>query len=134
MSKRVEQHWVLEDHLCRSCGGRILRCVKGNGLTPGGNPIFKCADCGRATAAMGPDALCWCGFAHRNQTPYAYMCMPFSILEAQPYLKDAFAACGCSPDRGEVGILLASDYDRLRVDAERRAALAAPPNPPQEKS
>ena len=41
-----KQTWAIEDHLCRSCGGRILRCVKGNGMTPGGNPLYKCADCG----------------------------------------------------------------------------------------
>lgn len=33
-----EQHWVLADHLCSACGGRILKCVKGMGMTPGGNP------------------------------------------------------------------------------------------------
>lgn len=37
--------WALTDHLCRDCGGRVLRCVTGNGITPGGNPIYKCADC-----------------------------------------------------------------------------------------
>ena len=30
--------WALEDHLCRSCGGRILRSVSGAGMTPGGDP------------------------------------------------------------------------------------------------
>ena len=58
--------WALEDHLCLSCGGRILRSVRGAGMTPGGNPVFKCADYGKAAAASSPEALCWCGFSHRR--------------------------------------------------------------------
>lgn len=78
---------------------------------PGGNPLFKCADCGAGTSAMGPEALCWCGFSHRGQHHLtAYRCLPFSILDTRPELKTAFAACGCDPNRGEVGIVLESDY------------------------
>jgi hypothetical protein len=102
--------WSLEDHLCRGCGGRILRCVKGQGMTPGGNPLFKCADCGNATASMGPSALCWCGFSHRqNHGDHGYICLPFSILAERPWLEDGFRACGCDPKRGEVGIMLVRD-------------------------
>lgn len=111
MSNRT---WEIENHLCRSCGGRILRCVTGNGMTPGGNPIYKCADCGKSAASLGPDALCWCGFSHRNQQPHmAYRCLPFSILEEHPQLREAFLACGCDPSRGEVGIVLESDLRML---------------------
>lgn len=102
--------WAIGNHLCRDCGGRVLRCVTGNGMTPGGNPVFKCADCGKATAATGPDALCWCGMKHRGQHMAAYVCQPFSILEQHPALLDAFLACGCDPKRGEVGIMLERDY------------------------
>lgn len=106
MKKRT---WEIEDHLCRDCGGRILRCVTGNGMTPGGNPIYKCADCGKATASMGASALCWCGFSMRgNLHIKAYSCLPFSILEQRPELKQAFLACGCDPKRGEVGIVLST--------------------------
>jgi DNA-directed RNA polymerase subunit RPC12/RpoP len=99
--------WALEDHLCRGCGGRILRCVKGNGITGGGNPIYKCADCGKATASMGPWDLCWCGYAQR-MSPHltAYRCLPYSILDTRPELRQAFLMCGCDPARGEVGIVL----------------------------
>ena len=65
-TKTSKLTWALEDHLCRSCGGRILRSVSGAGMTPGGNPVIKCADCGKAAAASGPEALCWCGFSHRR--------------------------------------------------------------------
>ena len=102
--------WALEDHLCRSCGGRILRSVKGAGITPGGNPVFKCADCGKSVAASGPEALCWCGFSHRsNHHITAYRCLPFSLIESRPELELMFKACGCDPKRGEVGIVLESD-------------------------
>ena len=105
-----QRTWAIENHLCRGCGRRILRCVTGNGITAGGNPIFKCADCGKATAAMSADALCWCGFSHRgNSHATAYRCLPFSILEKQPELLSAFRACGCDPTRGEVGIVLERD-------------------------
>lgn len=57
---RRQQTWAIEDHLCRHCGGRILRCVRGNGPTGGGNPLYRCSLCGRSAAAIGPEALCWC--------------------------------------------------------------------------
>ena len=107
----ADMHWAIEDHLCKDCGGRILRCVKGGGPTGGGNPIYKCADCGKASSAMGPQVLCWCGFFHKgNYGTTAYMCAPFSILKEHPNLRDAFMSCGSDPSRGEVGILLERDY------------------------
>lgn len=107
---KSKQTWALEDHVCRACGGRILRCASGGGPTGGGNPIFKCADCGASGSGMSPDVLCWCGFSHRGQHATAYICQPFSILESRPELKDAFAACGCKTGRAEVGIMLERDY------------------------
>jgi hypothetical protein len=99
--------WTLADHLCRACGGRILKCASGAGPTPGGNPLWKCADCGRSASGMGPEVLCWCGQAHRFNRDHAYVCQPFSVLETRPELLDAFRACGCDPARGgEVGIML----------------------------
>jgi len=117
----VGKLWALEDHLCRRCGGRILRCVSGGGATGGGNPIFRCADCGISTSAMGPEALCWCDFAHRRQQPGAYVCVPYSILREHPGALKYFRRCGCDPEAGgEVGIMLA---------AELREAMAQPPAP-----
>lgn len=104
---KPRQTWIIEDHLCRHCGGRILRCVTGNGITAGGNPIYKCADCGKSRASMGPLDLCWCGFSHRqNHGSTAYVCVAFSILKERPWLKHEFAMCGCDSTRGEVGIML----------------------------
>ena len=107
-----QQLWALTDHLCRGCGGRVLECMQGQGMTPGGNPVWKCADCGKTTSAFGPEALCWCGFSHKlNHNATAYVCRPFSILSERPELLAAFQACGCDPKRGgEVGIMLERDF------------------------
>lgn len=96
--------WVVENHLCKACGGRILRCVSGAGPTGGGNPIFMCADCERSISDMGPDALCWCGFSHRNQNLNGYQCVPYSILKERPELLNAFRACGCDPSKDLIGV------------------------------
>ena len=60
---------------------------------------------------MGPEVLCWCGFGHKhNHNANAYVCQPFTVLEARPELLDAFRACGCDPKRGgEVGVMLERD-------------------------
>ena len=87
-----------------------MRCVTGGGATGGGDPLWKCADCGKSTSAMGPDALCWCGFSHKHNSVTAYVCLPFTVLDTVPELLAGFRACGCDPKRGEVGIMLERDY------------------------
>ncbi len=111
-----EMTWALTDHLCKGCGGRVLRCVSGGGMSPGGNPFWKCADCGKSAAAMGPEVLCWCGFSHRhNHNATAYVCQPFSVLKERPELLEAFQACGCDPKRGgEVGVMLERDFRAMK--------------------
>ena len=103
---KPKRKWALADHLCRGCGGRILQCVTGNGITGGGNPVWKCADCGKEAADIGPHCLCWCGLKHKHNNHTAYICLPFSILESKPELKEAFLMCGCDPTRGEVGVIV----------------------------
>ena len=73
MKERIT--WVIEDHICKNCGGRILRSVTGAGMTPGGNPLYRCADCGANGYAL--DEICWCGLHHRNQTMEPYQCLPW---------------------------------------------------------
>lgn len=108
-----EIRWAIEDHLCRNCGGRILRSVSGTGPTIDGNPIFQCADCGKSSCSMGPEEICWCGFHHRGQEHMQgmYVCLPFSILRERPELDSAFWRTGCDPTskRAQVGVILASD-------------------------
>jgi len=108
MQKRT---WVIEDHLCVKCGGRILRCVTGNGITPGGNSVYRCADCGATSTKMGGRDLCWCDKRHKNQSIAAYRCLSFSVIKDRPEMKDAFLRCGCDPERGEVGIVLAREIE-----------------------
>jgi len=104
--------WVITDHMCRHCsGGRILRCVSGGGATGGGNPIYKCADCGKTMSGMGPDDLCWCGQYYKNNNHLQeYICVPFSVLKEKPFLKNTFLSFGCDPSRGEVGIMTKKAY------------------------
>lgn len=83
-------------------------------MTPGGNPVYKCACCGVRTSAMQPDALCWCGYGHRANRPGSYMCLPFSVLKTEPELEQAFLACGCKPNVQEVGIVLVADRRKNR--------------------
>lgn len=119
MAKQVKR-WVIEDHICRGCGGRILQCVAGAGPTGGGNPIFRCADCGQQTAATGPDALCWCGYEARHVNgPSPYACVNVAAAKDNPALKAAMARCGCFVDghlRSEIGIVLLDDLRRVEVD------------------
>jgi len=83
-------------------------------MTPGGNPIYKCADCGQERASLTPDIICWCGMTYRNNTKTPYRCLPFSILKEHPELKEAFLSCGCDPAKGEVGIVLKKDLRAIR--------------------
>jgi hypothetical protein len=103
-----KKKWVLEDHLCRVCGGRVLRCVEGNGMTPGGDPIVMCADCGKSGYGR-PDCICWCGMTHRNSNIHPYRCLPFEGNEDK---KAMFRACGIEPNKFGVGIVLTSDLRR----------------------
>lgn len=83
-----------------------MRCVTGNGMTPGGNAVYRCADCGASSTKMGGTDLCWCGMSHKNQNMTAYRCLPFSVIAEHPEMEHAFLKCGCDPKRGEVGIVL----------------------------
>lgn len=103
MTRKRRETFTIEDHLCRECGGRILQIASGGTPSGGGNPYFRCADCGKGTCATGPSALCWCGFQFRGQTDRAYRCLPF---EGNEHLREEFAKCGCSMDgKAEVGVI-----------------------------
>lgn len=108
----MKQIWTIEDHICRFCnGGRILKCEDGTCISPGGNPLWRCADCGKSCYSLIPDPICWCGFKFKNENHCAYICVPFSILEYKPELEEKFYSCGCDPKGpSEVGILLRRYY------------------------
>ncbi len=109
MSKK-EIHWVLESHLCRACGGRVLRAVANVGPTGGGNPLFRCADCGRGGAAMGADALCWCGFHFKGSAETPYRC---ALKSEHPEWESEFRASGTWDAHGEVGMVSEAGIRRL---------------------
>ena len=114
MNNKVK--YTLEDHICRKCGGRVLKQVSGGGPTPGGNPIFKCADCGVTSSGLDASVICWCGFTHRNNIDNPFMCLPFS----EPNVEDLFKSCGYDLPKGEVGIVLSSQYyERLTRRASK---------------
>lgn len=85
-----------------------LNARGGGGPTGGGNPIFRCADCGVSSSAFGPECICWCGYSHRGQNLTAYRCVAFTELKDKPELKQKLLACGYDPDRktSEVGIIV----------------------------
>lgn len=47
--------WVLTDHACRHCFGRVLKCI---GTAA---PLYRCAECGAEHAGRDVGGLCWCG-------------------------------------------------------------------------
>jgi len=115
MTKTNSFSWTLEDHLCRFCGGRILKKASSSGMTPGGNPIFICADCERLTCGITCEELCWCGFKQKSQSLTPYLCLSFRVLKKIPKLLSAFRNCGYDPERGlsKVGIVLRTDHQRI---------------------
>jgi hypothetical protein len=55
-----------------------------------------------------------------NSKTFAYRCLPFSLLDGNALsekqkrkLTAAFRNCGCDPERGEVGIILESEYPNI---------------------
>lgn len=107
MSKET---FSVTNHLCRNCGGRVLRLL-GSYASGGGNPVFRCADCGKGGSGMSEECICWCGFTYRGQTDKAYICLPFKGNE---HLRNEFAKTGCRMDSGkaEVGIILRKDSQK----------------------
>lgn len=115
--------WTLTDHICRYCGGRVLQSASGVGVTAGGNPLFRCADCGKCTSAMSPTCICWCRFMHRRASDpiYPYLCQRLDAAKDDPALRHALLACGFDPDnpKAEVGIIHVDHYrERLNRQTE----------------
>lgn len=106
--------YQLVDHVCMHCGGRILRRVTSSGPSPGGNPWYQCADCGRGGWEMGTHHLCWCGFEHRGGTSGGYRCVAYESADAATL--EALDASGCRRDRGEIGVVSTT----VLRDAQRR--------------
>lgn len=53
--------YVLVDHICRYCRGRIAMKTSPGGASGGGNATYICTLCEIEVAWTGPNALCLCG-------------------------------------------------------------------------
>ncbi len=117
----MEALWQLEDHLCKKCGGRILKSVSGFDLNASEEHLFRCADCGNSAYGDSPDVICWCGMKHRLQDYSVFRCQSYSILNERPELLDSFKDCGCDPDNGgEVGVMMAKDLGDVAEETEKQ--------------
>lgn len=118
--------FILTDHMCRHCGGRILQQAN-SGPTGGGNPIFRCADYGKAGASMSPGNLCWCGFHFKGQVERPYLCKPFKGNE---HLELEFAKCGCfnngNHEIGIIGAFSKQSHPAPQPEAENHPAGESP--------
>lgn len=100
--------YEITDHLCRRCGGRVLQQV-GGGPSGGGNPAFRCADCGARATGMGPECVCWCGYTHMGYAEQPYMCLAY---DGNDHLDVAFSKNGFRMHHGEVGAIPTADFTR----------------------
>lgn len=126
-----QRTWEVVDHICRICSGRILKCATNQGMSPGGNPLWRCADCGHSTWGIGVDCICWCGFTMRSQDHQVYMCLPLSLGHGDKDIARLFGECGFdvqNPSRrsGEVGVVLLERYRELMQRKENEKDTTPP--------
>lgn len=108
--------YILADHICRHCsGGRILMGVANVSPTSGGNPYFRCSDCGKGSAAMDASPLCWCGFSYRGSTEHPYRC---ASKKDHPEWEHEFQMSGCWTTPSEIGVVTEAGIRRLARAAE----------------
>ncbi len=103
--------YTLADHVCQ-CGGRVLQ-QRTSVVTAGGNPFFRCAQCGIEGSGFNPP-FCWCNHSIRGQNRRTYICLPKSKLINIPKLDQAFRNFGFDPQRNdwEVGVVTIADYNQ----------------------
>lgn len=121
-----QERWMPTDHACRECGGRVVQ-VTNAGPTGGGNPVYRCADCGNSSSGMSTDCICWCGFAHKGQNENPHRCVNVETARKDPVFKLALQQAGylneTHPERGakfEVCVITDSGLRRARDIIEKR--------------
>lgn len=122
--KNEKLRWVLTDHACRNCGGRVMQSAS-NVVTGGGNPLYQCADCEQGGAGTGPSVICWCGYNQRgNWGDYPYTCVHMDEAKKSRALYYALTANGFNPDsqKTRVGCVSVDSVRRYqeRLDQEDR--------------
>jgi hypothetical protein len=113
--------YMLTDHACRNCGGRILL---GSRRGAGGAMVgecYICADC-EQTHFGDVSGLCWCGFGQRHQQLGEYLCMRLDRAIAEPWLRDAMRHSGVDPDSKKIKVAMVSR--EAARNAEERAKRA----------
>ena len=55
-AQQTQEQWILIDHLCRVCWGRVLTRTDDNGQR-----WYKCSNCEETIAGAAPKCLCACG-------------------------------------------------------------------------
>lgn len=62
--------WSITAHVCLSCMGRILErpLLAVDGLPPGRERVYRCADCGLERDGFTPAVLCTCGLKLKGRT------------------------------------------------------------------
>jgi hypothetical protein len=116
-TKKEQSRFVLTDHACRSCGGRILQ-QPNSGPSGGGNPYFRCADCGKGGCHMGTDHLCWCGFGYKGAQPGRLRCVSIARAREDPALYRALSANGfwLETCNVEIGVFSEDSYRRANEE------------------
>jgi hypothetical protein len=120
-----QETWRPTDHACRECGGRVVQ-VTNAGPTGGGNPLWRCADCGIGSADTGPSCLCFCGFRHKGQDVPVYMCVRVDRAKYDSAMKLALMRNGYDVEgprrlKSEIAVI---GEDSLRWAAEKIAEKA----------
>jgi hypothetical protein len=59
--KNKTKRYILVDHICKYCRGRIAMQTSTGGASGGGNATYICTLCEVEVAWTGPQALCLCG-------------------------------------------------------------------------
>lgn len=95
--------YAITDHACRYCNGRVLRVLTGAGMTPGGNPMWECADCGKKKAGFDASVICWCGATWRNGVDMGMRC--WRTDDPRSEVIQALRLCGVATESSVIGIV-----------------------------
>lgn len=63
--------WLIEPHVCRCCGGRVVSQERDDEAT-----LYRCTNCGAEAAGRKPSAICGCGIKLRGTVDAGLRCRP----------------------------------------------------------
>lgn len=112
-----KNRYLLVDHICKSCGGRVAMQVSPSVVTGGGNPMFACTGCEQEASGSDPRAICWCGDAYNyGESKRVYTC--YRIPDKQTATPEEIRALGetgfpVSKRLRQIGIVTWEAYNRI---------------------